>query len=370
MTVSLDKDLLETMTPEERAEIEGAEDSERASLAATGAEKDPQHTAGNVAAPDKPGDEDDEDDDDDADAEGTAAAAADAPAEGAAAAPAPAPAADASTPAEGDQAAAAAPAPAPTAPAASDAQATPSADDPLPLGAARAPAPVYTYELPADFDERMAGVRTAQETLLDRFESGELTREELRTEQENLAEQRRELDSMRNRAEVAADMNQQAQANARDQLVGALFDAAAKPEHGGIDYRKDKAKLDDLDLFVKRLAADDANADKPLEWFLNEAHKRVRVLHGVAPAPAPVPAPAPAATKTAAQIKAEAAAARKPNIPNDVDLSALPGGSDASDVDGEFSDIYALEGDAYEDAIAKMARTQPERFARFQSGMN
>ena len=45
----------------------------------------------------------------------------------------------------------------------------------------------------------------------------------------------------------------------------------------------------------------------------------------------------------------------------------MPSSVDASDVGGEFADVMELEGMAFEDAIARMAKTQPERFARFQS---
>ena len=146
--------------------------------------------------------------------------------------------------------------------------------------------------------------------------------------------------------------------------VNRMFAEAAKPEAGGVDYRKDEAKMRDLDTFVKALAADDANADKPLGWFLDEAHRRVKVLHNIAPA-----APAPAVPKTPAEIKAAAAAARKPDLSGSTpDLSQVPGGSDSSDVGGEFADIDSLDGQAFEDAIRRMAKSQPERFARYSSG--
>ena len=40
------------------------------------------------------------------------------------------------------------------------------------------------------------------------------------------------------------------------------------------DYRKDAAKAEDLDGFVRMLANKQENADKPMDWFLAEAHKR------------------------------------------------------------------------------------------------
>jgi len=349
-TVNLDADLLNTMTPEERAEIEGADDAERASLLAAGAEKDPVHGADKDIPGDRTPDEIAADDKDEDESAGSAtpeaadaAPAEAAPAEGAAQAAEAAPAVDGAA-----------------------AESAPEAAEPAPVGATPALRPSYTYELPADFEERAADVRTQRESLLDRYDAGELTREELRSEQAKLDDQARELDSMRNRADIARDMREQTLQHRKQAAIDTLFDNAAKPEFGGVDYRSDQGKFRDLDAFVKVLAADDANAEKPLEWFLNEAHRRVRALHGIAQAPAPA-APAAPANATPAQAKAAAAAKRRPEIPQGVDLSAVPGGGDASDVGGEFADVMDLEGEAYEDAIAAMAKSQPQRFARFMA---
>lgn len=347
-TVSLDQDILNTMTDEERAAIEESSDEEIASLKATGAEKDPAH-AGSLA------DVTDEDDDDADDAAGAAAAD-----EGAAAAQAAEAAAAATAAAPGAEGAAAAPAGEAAAAVAAPAVAA------APAPAPQAPAPTYRYELPADFDERMAAMRTANTDALDKFEAGEFTREQLVAEQDRIATERRELESMQTRADVARDMQKQANDQYRDQAVNRLFADAAKPEGGGVDYRKDAGKFRDLDSFLKALAADEANADKPLDWFLDEAHRRVKALHGIGAAGAPAPTPA-AAAKTPEQIKAEAAAARKPDLGGAKDLSQVPGGQGNDDVGGEFEDIMSLDGDAFEAAIARMAKSQPERWARFQA---
>ena len=56
---------------------------------------------------------------------------------------------------------------------------------------------------------------------------------------------------------------------------------------GQLDLEQARA---DLAAAEAALAADEANADKPLAWFLDEAHRRVKVLHGAADTPAPAPA--------------------------------------------------------------------------------
>ena len=49
------------------------------------------------------------------------------------------------------------------------------------------------------------------------------------------------------------------------------------------DYRKDTEKWSDLDAFVRSLAARTEYAHQSMDWFLEEAHKRVLALHGMSP---------------------------------------------------------------------------------------
>ena len=128
---------------------------------------------------------------------------------------------------------------------------------------------------------------------------------------------------------------------------------------GGTDYMTDEARRNDLDLFVKALGNDEANADKPMAWFLAEGHKRVQALHG-APVAAPTPTPKPAADAVAA-----ARAARTPNVDAaPKTLAQVPGADGPGDVGGEFAHLDSLEGDQLEAAIARMTPAQREKYAR------
>ena len=134
--------------------------------------------------------------------------------------------------------------------------------------------------------------------------------------------------------------------------------AVAKAE--GIDYETDAEKREDLDGFVKALGARKEHADKPMSWFLQEAHRRVLALHGAvktAPTPA-APAPSPADAKKAA---AEARKAPVNAVPQT--LGALPTGDNAGvEVDDEFAELDKLEGEEYEDALARKPAAWRERY--------
>jgi hypothetical protein len=91
-----------------------------------------------------------------------------------------------------------------------------------------------------------------------------------------------------------------------------------------------------------------------MEWFLSEAHKRTKALHGVA------------ADKLAPKAdgdKKPEAKTRKPNLDKlPANLSQVPGGDGPGDVGSEFADIDKLDGLAYETALAKMTPSQRERY--------
>ncbi len=237
------------------------------------------------------------------------------------------------------------------------AETTPAAEPPAPRPA---PAPAYSFKLPDDFADKVAAVKEKEGALWSKFNDGEISREELQQSLGDVVEERQSLNAMQLKAELAADMQRQQMEQSRDQAVNALFTRAAAADGGGIDYRKDDARRKDLDGFLKVLAADEANEDKSLQWFLDEAHKRVLALNGIAVSTKPAVDPKIAA--------ANAVAARKADTTGlNATLAHVPGGQGTGDVGGEFDDVLTLDGEAFEEALNEMARKNPQRFARFQA---
>jgi hypothetical protein len=307
----LDAEMLATLTPEEREAIEGSELSE-ADVKAL------EKVAGEASLADDNDDETDDDGDDDGDGDGDAAAAA-APIEGAK----PAPAADAGQDDDQD-------------------------DEPAPQAVPR-----YEAKLPSDYDDQIKALKDRDAELRQKFKDGEIDIDERDAGLSQLSEQREQLLVLRAKAEISQEMTQQTAAQQWQNTVNSFLSAAAK-EEGGIDYRKDGDKAADLDQFVKVLAAKPENSDKPMQWFLEEAHKRVMALHGVAkPTSKPGDAVAEAVSKRKVQVDA---------MPKT--LAQVPGSDGPGDVAGEFADIEALDGMEYEDAIARMTPAQREKFLR------
>jgi hypothetical protein len=299
MPPEFDEHILSTLTPEEVAAIKeepSAEEVAAIAAIANGAE-------------DGPDDDDDEDD-------GT---------ETAAATTEPAAAAAKDTPLEPD-----------TAP----------APEPEPETAEFRPR--YEAKLPDDFATQEAAIKSQADALVAKFKGGDIDFDQYQIEAAALAKSERALDEIRFKASLSQEMTAQTAEQQWAFTVQRFMSATAKAE-GGIDYAKDAEKNADLDLFVKALARDEKNSDKPAEWFLHEAHKRVQAMHGITTKPTP-PAP-PAASR-----KPPLSAAPKT-------LAQVPGGDGPGDVDGnEFADIDRLTGEAQEAAIAKMTPSQRERY--------
>lgn len=240
---------------------------------------------------------------------------------------------------------------------ATEAAAAPAAPEPA---AAPAPSasPRYQASLPADYENKVADLAGREAELKRAFRAGEIEFDDFESKRDELLREREALTIARTKAEISQEMTAQtAEQQWANTVNGFLASVAAlSPEQGGIDYRKDAEKAADLDTFVKTLAGRQENSDKPMEWFLQEAHRRVRALHNLAAAPAAAPAPAPAPAKPAS---------RKPDLSSvPTTLAQVPGGDGPGDVSGEFADVLSLEGEEYEAAIARMTPAQRDRFLR------
>ena len=220
---------------------------------------------------------------------------------------------------------------------------------PTPAPSPAASQPAFKAEVPADYDEQLKANRANRAKLRQQLNDGTIDDGEYEKQLDDLEDARDTLSTQKIQAEIAAKMQAQADQNAWVQTIESFMnDAANKPELGIVDYRKDEAKQNDLDTFVKALGANPANTDKPAIWFLQEGHKRVVALHGIA------------ATKTAPAVQA----ARKPDASKVVtNLAEVPGGAGDVDPTGtEFAEIDKLTGAAYERALSAMPPEKRERY--------
>lgn len=214
------------------------------------------------------------------------------------------------------------------------------------------PVPVYQAELPPDFETKVHSLDERERALRDAFRAGEIEFDEMEEQREALIAERSQLNVIRVKADISREMNEQVASKRWVSAVQKLADDAARPENGGIDYRTDAEKAADLDGFIRMLSSNPAHAGRPMDWFLQEAHRRVLALHG-----------------SGGDRPARAGSDRRRDPVDDMTLAAAhddgrrnAGPSSA----GEFAHLDRLEGWELEQAIGQMSEYQRERYLRSQ----
>lgn len=205
----------------------------------------------------------------------------------------------------------------------------------------------YQADLPADYKDQLTALRGESKSLAKQLYEGNIGVDEYTDKLEEITSKREALLAVRTRFELSQDMGKQS-AEQEWRYVVARFNAEAAASDG-IDYSKDATKLRDMDMFLKALAADDANEKQSSEWFLSEAHKRVKAMHGMM-------------TPTV-KVENKTIPARKAPVEKLPPSLAHVAGSDGpGDIEDEFSGLDRLDGIDLETAIAKMTPAQRNRY--------
>lgn len=218
------------------------------------------------------------------------------------------------------------------------------ADDQKPVDA-----PIYESTLPDDFEQQREALKAERAELKQKYKDGEIDFDEYEEQRDALADREKSLDRAETKAEIAQDMSAQSERRTWLQTVNSFFDASVS---AGIDYRADDAKRADLDLYVKTLANNPANSDKPGEWFLKTADKMVRAQYDLSQA-----------TESQKPNGKPSRKAPIDQIPQT--LAHVPGGDDASEADSKYADLDKLDGLALETALAKLT---PDQRAEYLGG--
>jgi len=226
---------------------------------------------------------------------------------------------------------------APAAPAAPEAPAAPVAPEAPTLAAEGTTA----AEAPADRDafiprfeaDPVEGLDTKLAELETKLEAGDLT----------LAEYNRERDAIQ-AAKLQSDFAvRQNEAIARQRWeweVDSFLDMNKQ-------FKENKLLNAAFDRAVKDLAADPANNDKSMRWFLDSAAGQVNEILGQRATPTPTPG-----------ARAAAPVARVPPT-----LAQVPPAA-AMTNDSEFAMLDGLGGEELEAAVAKLTPTQREKWMR------
>ena len=209
--------------------------------------------------------------------------------------------------------------------------------DPAPAAASTEAAelPTYKAEVPQDYKAQRAQLLQAKAEAMKKLMDGEIDAEAFAAEDMRVAEALEDLAAARIRAETLQEANAQSQQAYQARAIQRLI-ANAKSE---VDYAADLNAQKQFDTSLQVLAAQPDNAGKDFADLIEDAHKMVKAMRGIAQAPK------------------QPAADRRPSGDVPVTLRSLPSAS-TPNTGGVIEQIGRLKGPAYEAAYAKLTPAQ------------
>jgi hypothetical protein len=200
--------------------------------------------------------------------------------------------------------------------------------------------PELKVDRPEGLDEQLVSLDTQTKALLQAFKDGEIDMSEF-------MEQKEAIDSEKNKLVIADALASQAESqneSTREQRW--KWEQERFFNQKSSEIYKDPAILAALDVVVKQVAADKANAKKPAAFFLEEADRQIRKRFNMG-----------------GDVEQVKPGNRQPDLSKvPKTLSQLPAADIAETGDVEFAYLDKLDGIALEAALRKMT---PEQEARY-----
>jgi hypothetical protein len=207
-------------------------------------------------------------------------------------------------------------------------------------------------------DEQLNALLDQRKTIREQYRNGDIAAEDKDRSEDEINDKIADIRAAKQNAAFVENFNQQTEEN--DYLRTVRSVKAEIKEKDGIDYDNNAMLIQSLDLKVRAIARDPANADKPADWFIKEAHKQVLAELELAATAAGFKRDKP----TPADPVRDAVRSRKPDMSGAKSLAALPTAASESPGDGrEFAHLDGLDGEALEIAVAKMTPEQERRWA-------
>lgn len=262
--------------------------------------------------------------------------------------------------------------------AAQEPEATPQAAAPEP--AAQAP---YTvdYRLPDDYEQRRKDLASKFASLDERAETGAISSTEYLRESRELIREEARLNDMQQRHDFAQQVNERATKQQSAEWDAAIATLLLEVKRQAVADEPDYANSEQLGAQLGAQVNVIASA-RGLDMngylapavkleLLQQARRELyfRQTGKVLDAKHDAHAPAAAGDKPdEAAARKALADKRKPRLDGlPVPVSALPGAGGSSGEEAEFAAMSELEGEELAEAMDKMRKSNPEKFARFMA---
>lgn len=197
--------------------------------------------------------------------------------------------------------------------------------------------PVLVAQVPEGTHERLTAIADEKKAITAKFDDGDLTASEMNAELEALNKEERKLERVLDRAEIAADLENQRIANERTNEINTFLSDVKIPND------PKNLRFQTLNQAVIQVANDPANAQLGATAIMQKAHD-LCVSEGVLPPKTLTSGPIPPKTQVAPP---------KPlNAPPT--LASLPASDIAATEENRFAHLNRMNPDQREAAFAKM----------------
>lgn len=207
-------------------------------------------------------------------------------------------------------------------------------------------APYLVAEAPADAEAKLADIATKKGELATKFDDGEVTTAEYQAELDKLNREERTIERQIDRAQLAAEMEEQRATNERETAINTFL--------AGVDIPRDPKNLrfQVLDAAVRNVASDEANAELTAPQIMQKAYD-LCVEQGVLQAKA--------STKQI-EAKPQQAPAKK-QIEAPPTLARMPAAEATDTGENRFAWLTAIrDPDKHEAAFAKLSAADQEAY--------
>lgn len=221
------------------------------------------------------------------------------------------------------------------------AEAAPAAEEP-PVPTTPRPRGVIDATLPEDYDQRVSANEKAMADLDKAYDDGDISHSEWREQLRKLDRESRELERMKDRAELAQESSQQALMAHWQGLIQPFL--AKHPELG-----EDDVSMTGFDSYLKQTTAPVMQAGgTPGQAEIDKAYGLWCKRFNFTPA---------------GEQQQQAPAGKKP-ITAPPTLGGLPVSNGNSVEDGRWAALDRLEGVAFEEALAKLSQAEVDEYSK------
>lgn len=237
-----------------------------------------------------------------------------------------------------------------------------AAEDPPPEPEAAAIEPLVPRLDPPEIpdDAALNALLDQRKQIREQYRNGDISAEQKDELEDKINDQIADIRADRKNAEFVEHFNTRAAENDYLRTLAAVKSEIRKSD--GIDYDKNPTLLQSWDIKVRTLASDPANANRPADWYLKEAHKQVMAEAAAAAEAMGYRRPGKGTQDPTVRRSLEG---RRPPADLPRSLATLPAAAaDSSAAGTEFAHLDGLNGDELEIAVARMTPDQQERWAR------